>query len=354
MTFERLLDEFTRRDWETDEGDGEPVRFALVGLGWFTRDIVVPAIEATDACTTSVVVSGSRGKAEEVSDEADADRALSYDEFHEGEAADAYDAVYICTPNALHLPYAETAADLGKHVLCEKPMEATADRAERMVDACSDVTLMVAYRMQFDPTVRRMRELIEAGVVGEPVLVDGSMCQDIFDVIGPDPDQWRLDADLSGGAALIDLGVYPLNTARFVLGEEPVRARGETSSTHEAFDGVDERVSFSLAFESGAVASCFASQRARLGSHFTVTGTEGRLTLDPAFFGESALEVESETLEARFDPQGIDEVAEEFAYFAQCVRTGEDPTPDGAHGLRDMRIVEAIYGAAETGAARDL
>lgn len=141
-----MITRFTERDWETDETDGS-IRFALVGLGWWTMDVVVPAIEQSDYCETTVLVSSSTEKAERLADENNVESGITYDEFHDGAAVEKYDAVYIGTPNAYHLDYVETAADLEKAVLCEKPLEATVERAEQLVEAAdeADIPLMTAY-----------------------------------------------------------------------------------------------------------------------------------------------------------------------------------------------------------------
>ncbi|PSP95162.1 glucose-fructose oxidoreductase, partial [Halobacteriales archaeon QS_1_68_44] len=99
MTLEQYLDRFAERDWQSTE-DGT-VRFALVGLGWWVREEVLPALEDTDLCTATVLVSGSAEKAESVADGADVAAGVDYEAFHDGAAADRYDAVYVCTPNAV-------------------------------------------------------------------------------------------------------------------------------------------------------------------------------------------------------------------------------------------------------------
>jgi len=157
-------------------------------------------------------------------------------EFRAGAVVDEYDAVYVATPNATHLEYVAAAAEQGKAVLCEKPLEATLDRSRRLVAACRDagVPLMAGYRMQTDPAVRRLRDLLEAGVAGDVIHVHATMSQTMLGELGSDHDQWRLDSELSGGCALMDLGVYPLNTIRFVLGADPrVRVSGRTRTNHE-------------------------------------------------------------------------------------------------------------------------
>jgi xylose dehydrogenase (NAD/NADP) len=309
-------------------------------------------------CETTALVSGSREKSEEVAEDVPTVEAtLTYEEFRAGEATDAYDAVYICTPNALHLPHAEAAAEHDKAILCEKPVEATCKRAEKLVAAAEDVPLMVAYRMQTDPGVRRMRELVAEGAIGAPVAVHGHMSQQLLDTVSDDPDQWRLDPELAGyGATVMDLGIYPLNTARFVLDADPVSVTAQMHSVDEAFRKVpDQHATFTIRFDDGTYAACTASQHAHQSGALRVVGTEGELILEPTFLGESpqtlTLRVDGKAMEiddGRRDVSG-DEMTEEFDYFADRVIRGESLSPDGDHALVDMRTLAAVYEAADTG-----
>jgi len=356
MDVDRVLGEYCRRDWETvDPETVDRVRFAVVGLGWFTRGRALPALEESDRCEPTVLVSSTSEKAERVAAETDgADHAITYDEFATGAATEAYDTAYVCTPNALHLDHAAAAAEHGKHVLCEKPMERDSDRAAALLDACetAGVELMIAYRMHTEPTVRRARELIEAGYLGEPMAVRGDMSQRLLERIDPDPNQWRLDEALAGGGALFDIGLYPLNTARFLLDTDPVAAIGSTDSTHDAFDEVDETVSFTLRFPDGVTAACFASHNARQASSITVTGTEGQVRVEPAFFQDQTrrLSVSRGDGRAEITVDRVDQMREAFDYFADRLRGDAEIYPDGHHGLVDIAVMEAIYEADERGA----
>jgi len=352
------IDSYETREWQSvEEGT---VRYALVGLGWWTVDVALPAIRESDLGEVSVLVSSSTGKATRIAEENRVERGISYEEFHDGAAADAYDAVYVATPNALHAEYVESAADRGKAVICEKPMEATVERAERMVEACeaAGVPLMVAYRMHTDPAVRRARELIAGGFLGEPVSVYGHNTQPLLEMI-PDPDQWRIDPDLTGyGASVMDLGIYSLNTARFLLRREPVAVQSRMHSRGEAFADVpDERSSSLLVFEDGVNMVSTCSQNAVQDTQLKLTGTEGQVQLRPAFHGTCSLHLSRNDLSvsvehATFDAQR--EMREEFDYFADRVLTGGDIYPDGRHGLEDLRIIRGIHEAAATGETVEL
>ena len=345
----------TERDWQTVE-DGT-VRFALVGLGWWTQEFVVPALESASLASATVAVSSSREKADRLSSEVSSiETALIYEEFREGEALDAYDAVYVCTPNATHLEYVIAAADHGKDVLCEKPMEATVERAERMTERCkgNDVTLMIAYRMHTEPVVRLARTVIERGLIGTPVLVRGQNAQPLLEMID-DPDQWRLDPELSGyGTSVMDLGIYPLNTARYLLDADPIAVDAMMRSPDKAFEDVpDEHAAFSIEFDDGTYAACTASQNAYDTTSLEIVGTEGKLTLDPAFHMETTLRVTHEggEFERTVD---ADQMEEEFEYFSNQLLADEPVHADGEHGLLDMRAIEAIHEAAERGTRVEL
>ncbi len=352
------VDNVTERDWQTTDDPGS-VRVAMIGLGWWTRAEAVPAVEEAAFCETTVLVSGSKEKAQETADLAESiEHGITYEEFHDGAAAGAYDAVYICTPNALHLPFVETAARLGKDVLCEKPMEATVARARDIVEIADGhgIEVMIAYRMQTEPVVRRAREIVDSGLIGDPVVVHGNMSQSLLSVI-PDEDQWRLDPDLSGGATVMDIGLYPINTARFVLDSDPTAVQARTTHEQEAFADVgDEHAAFTLVFPDGVYAACTASQSAYRSSHLRVTGTEGEVEIDPAYFNQQdrgfRLSVGEEHWEVDFDQ--VNQMTEEFDYFAHSLLTDTPVYPDAEHGFLDMRVMEAVYEAAARGDIADV
>ena len=346
------IDSYEHRDWQ-QATDGT-IRYALLGLGWWTVDLALPAIQNADLGAVTTLVSSTSQKAERIAAENDVAHGYSYDEFTAGEGTDHYDAIYVCTPNALHLDYVEAAAELGKPVICEKPIEATVERAARMVEAAEegDIPLMIAYRMHTEPAVRRAKELIQDGFIGEPVSVHGHNSQPLLEMI-PDPDQWRLNADLTGyGTSVMDLGIYSINTARFVLDRDPVAVQAEMHSGHEAFDDVaDERSASLVALEDDIGMVMTSSQRAHRDTRLTITGTEGQVELRPAFHGEAPLhlsrgELTVDVTHDSFDAQR--EMREEFDYFADRILTDREVYADGRHGLVDIQTIEAIHEAGES------
>lgn len=348
MQFDPYDPAFFERDWAVDV-DGQ-VRFAVIGLGGFGRNKALPAIDAAEHAKATTLVSGSPEKARRVAEStATVEETLTYEEFHNGEAAASYDAVYVVTPNYLHLDAVETAAELGKDVLCEKPLEGSTDRAEQLVTACenADVKLMTAYRMHFEPITRRIREAIDAGFIGSPIQLSGAFCGNKF---AGDHDQWRLDPDLAGGGPLYDLGIYPINTARFLLNQDPIAATATVVRNEPVMDGLDVHVTAQLDFPDEVTATCRTSYNSGGETFMSILGTEGRIELDSAFNCNASrtLTVERDGIELQTTIQTT-EVHELFEYFSTRVLGDHSIEPDGPHGLEDMRIMDAIYESAETG-----
>ena len=354
MSIGEFLEGFPERDWQRN-GEGT-VRFAMVGMGWWTTEEAIPAVEESEFCETTVTVSSSVSDPEGVAG-TEVSHAIDYEEFAAGEASDAYDAVYIATPNAIHLDHVRAAAELGKDVLCEKPMEITEKRADELTAICEreKVTLMIAYRVQTEPAARRAHELLADGVVGDPVSVHGAMSDDMLSFV-EDENHWRLDPDLSGGCAMIDIGIYPLNTTRFLLDRDPVSVYCRTRTDQPEFEGTDEHASFEFEFEDGIFLTGSVSHSAAEESHLRVVGTEGQLLLDRPFFpgGSKKLLVERRGTRSEIEFDQRNQMTEEFDYFAHCLLTGTNPAPDGEHGTMDIRAIEAAYESAETGERIDL
>lgn len=350
MALEEYFENFRRRDWERESVDGT-VRLAVIGIGGFARNRALPAIRAGSYCETTVLVTGSQRRTREVADEFVVEHVVDYEGYLAGEFADEYDAVYVSTPNAYHARYALSAAQREKHVICEKPLEVRVDRAREIVDACREagVALMTAYRLQLEPTVRRCRELVANGVIGDVVQVHGGFSHPLLEYTSANT--WRLDPELAGGGALVDLGIYPINTTRYLLDAEPVSVYASTQSSDEPFDRVDEHVSVQLEFPGDATAACTASFDAHASSQLQLVGTNGMISVTSPFGGVVPQDIVVESGEMRMEHTGppVDEVREEFDYFGYCVQTGTQPKPDGTDGITDLRVIEAAYESAATG-----
>lgn len=222
-------------------------------------------------------------------------------------------------------------------------------RRDWLVETCDEagVTLMTAYRLQTEPAVRRTREADRDGPIGEAVQAHAHFSNRILDHGGAG--QWRLDPGLAGGGAIMNLGIDPLNTIRFLLDEDPDSVLATTATQHEAFEGVEEHAAFQLVFPSGMTASCTTSFHAHQASSLHLLGTEGRIRIEAPFGGyvPHDIHVEWGDVEMQYTDPVVDEVIEEFDYFANHVQTDRQPEPDGEDGVRDLEVIGAIYEAAE-------
>jgi predicted dehydrogenase len=327
------------------------VGYAVVGIGKLTAQELFPAFRGSRFSTLSALVSDEGDKALEfaLAHGLSKDDVYSYDEFERLGERDDVRAVYIVLPNSLHRQYTERAAKLGKHVLCEKPLATNLEDAEAMVATCAaaKVLLMTAYRCQYTPQHWAARELIQSGALGFVGLVQAINTQ-----LEEDPNVWRLKRDLAGGGALPDIGLYCLNTVRFLLAEEPDEVFAHQFSTPDdpRFLEVEESVIWTMRFPSGTLATCATSYNAARSNHLSVHGDRAWLSMDPAF-AYQGLSLEVVSSHKRESPimDEQDQFALEIDHFSDCVLQQRQPFTPGEEGLQDQRIMAAIYRSAREG-----
>jgi predicted dehydrogenase len=328
----------------------ERVGYAIVGVGKLTAEELLPAFRASKRSRLRAIVTDDREKGLEYADAygLSEDDVFDYDGFDRLATRDDVKGIYIVLPNNLHRDYTERAARMGKHVLCEKPLATTVEDAEAMVRACkaAGVRLMTAYRCQYTPQHWAARDAVQQGLLGNVGLVESIHAQ-----LEDDPSVWRLQREMAGGGPLPDIGLYCLNTVRFVLGEEPeeVFAYQFQPKDDPRFAEVEERLAWTMRFPSGLLANCTCSYNAVKAAQLRVYGDKGWLSMDPAFTYEG-LELEFVREDAR--EQRIMKEENQFAleldHFSQCIADNAQPFTPGEEGLQDQRIMAAIYRSAES------
>ncbi len=355
---------FAERMAATERPEGQPpnprppderVGYAVVGLGRLALERVVPAFAQSKRSRLVALVSGSPDKAAAVARQygLDARQTYGYRNYDELRHDARVQAVYIALPNALHAEYTIRGAQAGKHVFCEKPMATTAGDCRAMIDACraADRKLMIGYRMQYEPYNREVIRAARGGELGalKCFIADNQQGVGL-------PAQWRLKRDLAGGGSLVDLGIYCLNAARYVTGEEPVEIAARTWSTpHDPrFAEVEEGVAFQLAFPSGVIATCTCSYGSHSLQRYTIAGADGWMEMNPSFH-YSGLRLRN--ARARGDSSLVTEIAfeeknqfaRELDHFSDCVQHNLRPHTPGEEGLQDVSLIEQIYAAARAG-----
>lgn len=339
-----LLDRIFQNPSKTLERFG----FAVVGLGHIAKPFL-EQLQGSSTCRVTAVVSGDPAKVAAARKRFSIEHSYTYAEFDRLAENPAVDAVYLALPVSMHREYTERAAAAGKHVLCEKPMAPSSADAEAMIAACraAGVRLGIAYRCPHTFAYRSLRDELQSGAFGSRASLQ------IRSGFGFElKPGWRDDGALAGGGSMWDVGIYPLNAARFLLGEEPVGV--EDASAVVNANGMEREIRWTSVFPSGARAECVSSYQCEVPDVLRVSGERGSAVMDPAYrwqkpyklIGSVATEAFNKTrgLSAR----GYNELefrleAEELA---AAVRDGRDTICPGEDGLADLRAMEAIYRAA--------
>lgn len=320
------------------------VRYAVVGAGNIAQVAVLPAFKnAQENSELVALVSGDPTKRRKLCDKYDIPHDADYADFEALLKAARVDAVYIATPNNEHLEYTVRAAKAGVHVLCEKPLAASASDTMVMADACkySNVKLMCAYRLHFDEATLRTYELISQGRIGEAKLFDSTFCHVVR------PGDTRTRPEKEGGGALLDLGVYCINMARHVFQAEPL----QVSAMSVMNEGSDETTTATLWFAGNRIAHFTVSNVASAVSSFRVVGTEGDLLCEPAYDYAVAQEhYVTRDGKTEHDKFGVrDQFAPQLIHFSDCILNDRQPKPSAAEALADLRIIDAIVKSAANG-----
>jgi predicted dehydrogenase len=219
-----------------------------------------------------------------------------------------------------------------------------------MVQACKHygVLLMTAYRKYFEPSTLFLKTLVRTGKLGRIELIQTGFTE-LF-VPGKSP-AWLLDRRLAGGGPLPDLGIYCVNTTRWLVNEDPFEVTAASwRHDSERFKDVEEGISFRLKFSSGLTVEGASSYAAAMSSFIHVYGTKGWASLTPAYDFNDPRQLTWQTGGRKMTKgfKVIDEFAPELDAFAKAIQGQSAIEPDGAQGHRDMLILRSIYEAADT------
>jgi glucose-fructose oxidoreductase len=324
------------------------VRYAVIGLGHIAQAAMLPAFgHAKRNSRLAALVSGSPKKLKLLGRRYRIERLCSYGEADSLFRGGEIDAVYIALPNNLHREWAVRAAKAGLHVLCEKPMAMTARECEAMIRAAAlaRVKLMIAYRLHFEAANLFASQLSRGGQLGDLRFFSSDFFMQVRE------NNIRLKK-VKGGGPLYDIGIYCINAARAMLGEEPRSVLATaTRSRDRRFREVDENVAATMRFKEERLASFNCSFGAADRATYTVTGSHGSVTLDSAYEYVDAISSRVRIGEREQTRQfgKRDQFAAELEYFSQCILDNRTPEPSGAEGLADVRIIEAMHRSIRSG-----
>jgi predicted dehydrogenase len=326
------------------------VRWGVLSTAGIGVKKVIPAMQKGEWVDVMAIASRDRGKAEETA------RALgiakAYGSYEDLLADPQIEAIYNPLPNQLHVPWSIRAAEAGKHVLCEKPLSITVAEARTLlaVQQRTGVTIGEAFMVRTHPQWLRTRELIASGRIGELRSVQG-----FFSYFNTDPKNIR-NIPECGGGALMDIGCYPINTARFVFGEEPLRVSGliERDPTSK----VDRLTSAILEFPSGHATFTCSTQLVPY-QRMQLLGTKGRIEIEIPFnapndrpcriFIDDGRDLFGGGITVETFPT-CDQYTIQGDVFSRAVREGGRVPVPVADAIKNMAVIEAVFRSAESGA----
>lgn len=325
------------------------LNIALCGLGRYAN-ILAQSFTDTEYCRLAGIITGTPSKATHWKKKYGISEAniYNYDNFDTLKDNQEIDLVYVVLPNGMHKEFTIRAALAGKHVIVEKPMAFTEKDCEEMIMTCrrAGVQLAVGYRLHYEPNHLEIKRLGQERVFGQVNLIEVSLG---YDISTRDPNDWHFKKALSGGGPLMNLGVYCVQASRYVLGEEPIAVTAQFGpvTRPELYREVEESITWQLYFASGALATSTSTNRTGV-DRFFASAENGFFELSPAvsygpFRGRSS--------QGEFDFPVINQQAAQMDGIAQVILDGKE-LPEhisGLEGKKDMRVLEGIYRAAQTG-----
>lgn len=337
-------------------------RIGIAGCGTISR-IHAEAIAELEGAVLVAAFSRNTDKRERFCEEFGTKGYSDYNTFlgHQG-----LDVVVVCTPTGKHLDYGIPAADAGKHLIIEKPLEVTTEKGKRLLQRCKEnnVFLSVVYQNRYIPSVRKMKEYLDRGAIGDVVMVRASV-KWYRDQAYYDTAPWRGTFALDGGGALINQGIHTVDLLQWIAGPVKKVNAFKATLTHSGIEGEDNLVSI-LSFEKGALGVLEASTsilpaQSRL---LEINGTKGTLRLDG---DELTLSVNNDEPPSKEKSAKKNKTAmgassplagfienhhlTQYKEIFHCLRNGKQPPVSGSESLRSLALAEAAYRSSEEGRA---
>jgi predicted dehydrogenase len=319
---------------------------ALVGLGSYAGGQLAPALQETKNCYLAGIVTGTPSKADTWKNKYNipAGNIYNYQNFDSIKDNPDIDIIYVVLPNSMHAEYVIRAAKAGKHVICEKPMAITVEDCDRMIAACKQAgkLLSIGYRLHFEPYNLEMTRLGHEKVFGNIKKMSAA-----FGFPAGDPEQWRLKKAMAGGGPLMDVGIYCIQGFCYTSGMEPiaVRAQEGPKTDMEKFRDVEQSLSWQFEFPGGIIAEGKASYGEGM-NHLRAEAEKGWFEIAPAFNYSGQ---QGQTSDGKMDLPKVNQQARQMDDFADAINNKRATPVPGEMGRRDVKLLQAIYKAMETG-----
>jgi glucose-fructose oxidoreductase len=319
---------------------------ALVGLGSYSTYQLAPALQQTQHCYLAGVVTGTPAKEGIWAKKYNIPQKniYNYQNFDTIANNADIDVVYVVLPNSMHAEFSIRAARAGKHVICEKPMAINVAECDEIIKACKEagVKLGMGYRLHSEPYTQQIKTFVKESTFGKPLFVSAEAAY----ISRGNPDQWRLDINRSGGGALMNMGVYSIQSAIYGCGMNPVSVTAQQFSTRpEYFKETDETITAQFEFPNGTVGQIMTSHNASA-NRLYVSCSSGWMELQPAN-SYGPLKGSSSKGPISFPHESQQKL--QMDDFSIHILEGSPNLAPGEMGKRDMIIVEAIYASIASG-----
>ncbi len=327
--------------------NGKKLNIALCGLGRYAG-YLAEGIQVSDYCRVAGIVTGTPAKAIDWKKRYSIPDANSYNyqNFDGIKNNKDIDVVYVVLPNAMHKEFAIRTAQAGKHVIVEKPMAITVADCEAMMAACkkAGVQMAIGYRLHYEPYNLELKRLGQEKVFGQVRLMEASLGYKTSD-----PKEWRLNKALAGGGPLMNVGIYCVQSNRYVSGEEPVSVTAQFGpvTNKSLFKEVEASITWQLNFPSGAIGNNSSTYNCGV-DRFFASADEGQFELSP---GISYGPFRGKTSKRELHFPDINQQATQCDEIAKVLLANQKLPSHitGEEGLKDIKILQAIYEAARTG-----
>ena len=339
--------------------EGKKLNIAVCGLGIY-GDLIAKALQTSQYCTLAGIVTGTPAKAKDWKAKYNIPEKniYNYSNFDKIAANKDIDLIYIALPNSMHKEFTIRAAKAGKHVITEKPMAVSVQDCKEMIKACSDagVQLAVGYRLHYEPYNMEIKRLGQDKVFGPVRFINANLGYKTYDTSKTDETidfndhgKWRLNKQLAGGGALMDLGIYCLQASRYILGVEPIAVTAQFGPVNNTkrFEQVEETISWQMEFPGGAIANCSTSYGYFI-NRLYASADNGTFELNPAM---SYGPLKGKTSEGELDLPIVNHQQAQLDGIGSVILANKKLPVHitGEEGLKDMTIITAIYEAARTG-----
>jgi glucose-fructose oxidoreductase len=325
----------------------KPVGWAVLGLGSYATNEIMPSFAHSTSSKLVGLISGHPDKLKRFGDQygiAESHR-YTYDSMDAIASNPDIEVVYVITPPATHPEFAIRAAKLGKHVCSEKPMAPTPADCERMIEACRKAgkLLQIGYRCHYENHNLRAIQACRSGEIGSIRTIRSDHGFNMG------AGTWRTQKALAGGGSMMDIGIYSLNALRYLSGEEPIEVSATITNppNDPRFVDVEDTVHFTLTFPSGLVGYGTSGYSWVDGKNrYEVEGSKGKLLAEPA----TAYEGDTLTFNgSEITVMTNNQWAAQMDHMSDCIRNGGRVKTPGEEGLKDIRIIQAIYESGRTG-----